>query len=87
MPAERLKCADNPTFMPERRQCAGGQTYRTRSLKVRVVPIGDIANRRTEVDFVTFLDQLLAFASPQISWRIVCDGLGSFIDVALAWSS
>ncbi len=48
------------------------------------VPIGDIANRRTEVAFVTFLDQLLAFASPQISWRIVCDRLGFFIDVALA---
>jgi hypothetical protein len=34
--------------------------------------------------FVTFLDQLLAFASPRISWRIVCDRLESFIDVARA---
>ncbi|MCZ6862599.1 MAG: hypothetical protein O7I42_20395 [Alphaproteobacteria bacterium] len=41
-------------------------------------------NRRTEADIVTFLDQRLAFASPPISWRIVCDRLGSFIDVALA---
>ena len=48
------------------------------------MPICDIANRRTEVAFVTFLDQLLAFASPQISWRIVSDRLGFFIDVALA---
>jgi len=39
------------------------------------------------VDFVTYLDQLLAFASPQIAWRIVYDKLASFIDVALAWSS
>jgi hypothetical protein len=48
------------------------------------VPIGDVANRRTEVDFVTVLDQLLAFASPQISWRIVYDKVASFIDVAPA---
>ncbi len=53
-------------------------------MNVCFVPIGDIANCRTEVDFVTFLDQLLAFASPRISWRIVCDRLVSFIDVALA---
>ena len=45
---------------------------------------GAIGNRRTEVDVVTVLDQLLAFASPQISWRIVCDRLEFFIDVALA---
>ncbi len=43
-----------------------------------------VGDRRTEADFATFLDQLLASASPQISWRIVCDRLGSFIDVALA---
>ncbi len=31
-----------PTFTLECRQCAGGQTYETRSLKVRVVPAADI---------------------------------------------
>jgi hypothetical protein len=46
--------------------------FRTRDLLVRLP------------SFVTFLDQLLAFASPQIPWRIVCDRLGSFVDVALA---
>ncbi len=45
---------------------------------------GAIGDRRTEVDFVTVLDQLLAFASPQIAWRIVYDKVASFIDVALA---
>ncbi len=44
---------------------------------------GVIGNRRTEADFATFLDQLLASASPLISWRIVCDRLLSSIDVAL----
>jgi hypothetical protein len=38
MPAERLECSDEPTFTLEGRQCAGGQTYQTRSLKVRFVP-------------------------------------------------
>ncbi len=45
---------------------------------------GAIGNRRTEVDFVTVLDQLLAFASPQIAWRIVYDKVASFFDVAPA---
>ncbi len=42
---------------------------------------GVVGDRCTEADFATFLDQLLASASPQIapqiSWRIVCDRLRS----------
>ncbi len=33
-----LVTGGEPTFTLEGRQCAGGQTYQTRSLKVRVVP-------------------------------------------------
>jgi len=43
-----------------------------------------VGDRRTEADFATFLDQLLASASPRISWRMVCDRLQFSIDVALA---
>ncbi len=45
---------------------------------------GVVGDRRTEADFATFLDQLLASASPQVSWRMVCDRLQFSIDVALA---
>ncbi len=37
----------------------------------------------TEADFATFLDQLLASASPRVSWRMVCDRLQSSSDVVL----
>ena len=43
-----------------------------------------VGDRRTEADFATFLDQLLALASPRVSWRMVCDRVQSSIDVALA---
>ncbi len=41
-----LVTGGEPTFTLESRQCAGGQTYQTRSLKVRVVPGAAVA--RTE---------------------------------------
>ncbi len=37
-----LVTGGEPTFTLEGRQCAGGQTYQTRSLKVRVVPTPDV---------------------------------------------
>jgi hypothetical protein len=36
-----LVTGGEPTFTLEGRQCAGGQTYQTRSLKVRVVPASE----------------------------------------------
>ncbi len=39
-----LVTGGEPTFTLEGRQCAGGQTYQTHSLKVRVVPNGDVAH-------------------------------------------
>ncbi len=37
--------------------------------------LGTVGERRTEQDFVCFLEDLLASASPGVRWHIVCDNL------------
>ena len=39
-----------------------------------------VGDRRTEAEFATFLDQLLATTSPRVSWHMVCDRLQLSID-------
>ena len=40
---------------------------------------GVVGDRRTEADFASFLEQLLASGSRQVSWRIVCDNLNTHL--------
>lgn len=40
---------------------------------------GVVGDRRTEEDFVAFLDSLISSAGPEQKWRIVCDNLNTHL--------
>jgi hypothetical protein len=62
---------------------APAKLAKRRTGKVR----GTIGDRRTETDFVSFLETLFASAPPMTAWEVVCDNLPRTCRKAwLAWS-
>jgi transposase len=41
--------------------------------------LGTVGDTRTEADFVSFLDKLLATAAPTTRWEVVCDNLNTHL--------